>query len=119
MKPLTKGLILFGVVLFYAFLYIGTTYPVRCEEDCQKISRLDTTLRGKYDYVHWASRCTNSPTSDTLCIWVKDTTGINWNAFADTICLYSNSVGLYQQKLFLIKSNIAALPDTVARKQCP
>lgn len=118
MKPLTKVFIMLAVIGFYTLLYIGSSYPVRCEDDCQKVYQLDTTLSRKFDYFSWASRCTSSRVSDTLCIQVKDTIGIDWDRFADTVCLYARSVGLNQQKLFLIKWSSVST-DTVARKQCP
>lgn len=118
MKPLTKSLILVVVIAFYSLLYIATSYPVKCEDDCQKVYGLDTTLSKKFDYFYTAQRCTYRQGSDTLCIYVKDTVGINWDRFADTVCLYANIAGLFQQKIFLIKNNAVSL-DTVARKQCP
>ena len=118
MKPLSKSLILFTVVAFYSILYLATSYEVKCEGDCAKIYGLDTTLSKKYDYFHDVLRCTYSQGSDTLCIYVKDTTGINWDRFADTVCLYANIAGLYQQEIFIIKNGVWP-PDTVARKQCP
>ena len=118
MKPLTKVFILTAVIVFYTLLYVGSSYPVKCEDDCQKVYQLDTTLSGKFDYFSSAVRCSNLPLSDTLCIRVKDTVGIDWDRFADTVCLYARSVGLYQQKLLLIKWSSAST-DTVARKQCP
>ena len=118
MKPLTKSLILLIVVAFYSFLYLATSHPVNCEDDCQKLYGLDTTLSKKYNYFYGAQRCTYRQGSDTLCIYVKDTVGINWDRFADTVCMYANSVGLYTQKIFLVNNRVNP-PDTVARKQCP
>ena len=119
MKPLTKSLILLVVVVFYSLLYIATKPGMPCDEACQKLYRLDTTLIGKFNYFYGVDRCTGSWSSDTLCVRVKDTSGIDWNRFADTVCSFANSVGLYQQKIFLIRNRIASPPDTVARKQCP
>lgn len=118
MKPLTKSLILVVVVMFYSLLYMATSIDDKCDDLCQKISRLNTTLF-KFDYFYGANRCASSWASDTLCVRVKDTIGINWDRFADTVCLYANSVGLYQQKIFLIRNSTTSPPDTVARKQCP
>jgi hypothetical protein len=118
MKPLTKSLLLFVVVAVYSLLYLATS-PIRpCDGSCQKLYSLDTLLTKKFDYVYGTFRCSSLPGSDTLCVYVRDTVGINWDRFADTVCLYANIAGLYQQKIFLIKNSIMP-PDTVARRQCP
>jgi hypothetical protein len=117
MKPLTKSLILLAVVVFYAFLYWATSIDRKCDEDCQRIYQLDTILLNKYRYLYTVNRCGRAPT-DTLCVYVRDTSGINWDRFADTVCTYANSVGLRQQQLFIIR-NTSFPADTVARKKCP
>jgi len=118
MKLLTKSLILLAIVFFYAFLYWATSVDRgRCDDDCQRVYQLDTMLLNRYRYLYSVNRCTRAP-SDTLCVYVRDTTGINWDRFADTVCLFANSIGLRQQKLFIIRG-ISFPPDTVARKQCP
>ena len=119
MKPLTKGLILLVVVVFYSLIYLASRPPQRCDDNCQMLYRLDTTLINRFNYVYGSSRCTYRQNSDTLCIYVRDTTGINWDRLADTVCSFANSVGLYQQKIFLIRQRISSPADTVARKVCP
>jgi hypothetical protein len=118
MKPLTKSLTLLVVAAFYFLLYIATKPAGTCDEDCQRIYQLDTTLQSRYRFFYNANRCTYRPNSDTLCIYVRDTTGVNWDRFADTVCMYANSIGLRQQQLFVIR-NLNFPPDTVARKRCP
>lgn len=118
MKRLTKILILPAVIIFYTLLYMASQYPVKCDENCSKQTTLDTTLRNKYSYFYGVWNCARMPQSDTLCITVKDTVGINWDRFADTVCLYANSVGLQQRKIFMV-NNLRYPPDTLARKQCP
>ena len=120
MKLITKSLILFSVVIFYAFLYIATQPPdsYRCDEDCQRVFRLDTMLSNRFSYIYGVGRCTARP-ADSICIYLRDTTGIDWNRFADTVCSFANSVGLYRQRILLIRQGVAAPADTVARKNCP
>jgi hypothetical protein len=118
MKPLTKSLILLVVIGFYSLLYIATTPPERCFEDCQKLSKLNDLLRKDRNYLYGVHRCTSRYSLDTLCINVKDTTGVNWNLLADTVCLYAKSVGLSQQ-MVLVLNNAIYPPDTLARKKCP
>lgn len=118
MKPLTKSLLLIVVVTIYSLLFLATKRVIPCEGSCQSLYSLDTLLTKKFDYVYGTFRCTGLPSSDTLCIYVKDTVGINWDRFADTVCIYANIAGLFQQKIFLIKNGTMP-PDTVARKQCP
>ena len=117
MKRITRSLILFIVVAFYALLYWATSVD-KCDEDCQKQIELSALLAKNRTYVYGAWRCSQSYISDTLCVSLKDTVGVNWDLLADTACQYANSLGLYHQKVFLIKIGVSR-PDTVARKQCP
>ena len=112
-----KHILLIIAVVFYSLLYVATSYPGSCLEDCQKITDLDTTLRKNRDYVYGVTRCTVYAGSDTLCVYVKDTTGINWNLLADTTCILATSKGLLRQKVFILKSATYP-PDTLARKTC-
>lgn len=106
------------IVLLYAALYIATSYSVPCEGDCEKVSKITEKLRTNKSYVYGAFRCTYLQGSDTLCIYVQDTIGIDWNHLADTTCLLAQENGLFQQKVFVIKNG--TFPnDTVARKICP
>ena len=115
---LKTSLILSLTLLFYSVIYLATSKELPFGEDSAKLYGLDTTLSKKYDYFYGAQRCTYRQDSDTLCIYVKDTVGINWDRFADTVCMYANSIGLYRQKIFLVNNRVNP-PDTVARKQCP
>lgn len=118
MKPITKSLILFTVVAFYALLYVATRPPERCFDDCQKQIELNKLLRKDRTYVYGASRCSPVYTDTLLCVGVKDTIGINWNLLADTICLYANSVGLSGQTILILNHQVYP-PDTLGRKKCP
>lgn len=106
------------IVLLYAALYIATSYSVPCEGDCEKVSKVGDVLRNAKSYVYGAFRCTYLQGSDTLCIYVKDTIGVDWSRLADTTCFIAQENGLLQQKIFVVKN--AVFPnDTVARKICP
>jgi len=115
----SKVVVLALVLFFYAGLYLATTKKDVCiTGDCEKIFLVTEALRNAKSYVYSANRCTYRQGSDTLCIFVKDTTGVNWNALADTACLVAQDKGLLQQKIFIIKAD--HFPnDTVARKVCP
>lgn len=115
---LKTSLILSLTLLFYSLIYLATSKVLPCEGDCEKTYGLDTTLRNKYSYFHGVFRCGRTYSTDTLCIYVKDTTGINWDLFSDTVCMYAKSVGLSHQ-LLLIMNNGVLPPDTLARKSCP
>jgi len=108
------------ILLTYALLYIATSYPPNftCDTDCERMIGLDTTLRKNRDYVYTANRC-YQPASDSICVTVKDTIGIDWNLLADTICQIATSKGLLQQNIFILKTNSTGIPDTVVKKQCP
>jgi hypothetical protein len=111
-------LLLFSVLLGYAFLYIATSYQPRCEDDCEKISNVSQALSGTRPYVFTVRRCTNQAVSDTLCIFVRDTAGINWSLFADTACMTATQYGLPRQKILVINVEVSPY-DTVATKICP
>jgi hypothetical protein len=117
MKTLTKSFILSAILIFYSFLYWATSVD-KCGEDCVKQSQLSDLLTKNRSYVYGASRCYSGYNADTLCVYVKDTTGINWNLFADTACLYASSVGFSRQTI-LVLNNAIYPPSTLARKQCP
>lgn len=106
------------VLLFFSLLYTATSFPFSCEDDCAKVYAVDTTMSRNRDYVYWVGRCSGNRQSDSLCVYVKDTTGINWDLLADTVCMVSTQNGLPRQKVFIIKNNVFP-PDTVARKICP
>lgn len=113
----TGLVILVLIICLYAFMYTDTkTYS--CSDDCQKIYALDTTLMHDRDYIFGVYRCSRNSISDTICIIVKDTTGVNWDLFADTVCAMATQKGLNQQKLFIIKNGSFPL-DTLVKKQCP
>lgn len=118
MRRINHFIILSICIIFYALLYIGTRKDPKCEEECQKLSALYTSLTLNRNYVYGVYRCTYRLVSDSLCVYVKDTTGINWNLFADTVCIIATSSGLPRQKIFIL-NNMVFPPDTLARKDCP
>jgi hypothetical protein len=113
-----SGLLLLTILAFYAVLHMATSYQPRCEDDCQKIQNIYTHINANHPYVWNLRRCTFQPVSDTLCVYVKDTTGINWNLLADSTCYFANQEGLPRQKVFVIRQTQFP-PDTLARVQCP
>jgi hypothetical protein len=114
-----KYITLTVILLSFSFLYIATSYLGRCDDNCERLYKIDSTIRHNRDYVIFANRCFNySQASDTLCVYVKDTSGINWNLLADTVCSVATQNGLARQKVFIIKNTLTP-PDTVARKICP
>lgn len=117
MRPLTKSLVLFAVVAFYSLLYVATSRE-ECSEDCEKRVQLQDLLRNNRDYIFYVDRCGVTYGTDTLCIGVVDTAGVNWDLLADTACTYANSVGLLRQTIFFLDLQVSPY-DTLARKQCP
>jgi hypothetical protein len=113
-----KKLIFPLIIISYSLLYLATTKVVPCDGDCAKIFRVDTMLTKNRDYIWYVGRCISGrPANDTICVLVKDTAGIDWNLLADTACQITSLVGLPGQKIIIMKSG--AIPDTVAKKQCP
>ena len=108
--------VFFAILFGYSFLYIATSKSF-CDEDCEKVGLVEEGLIGK-SYVNYVGRCSYSRVSDTLCVYVKDTTGVDWNHLADTTCVLAAQQGLLQQKIFILKYGTMSR-DTLARKSCP
>lgn len=113
-------LLLLPLLLFsFAFLFMATSKVLPCEGDCATVQDVYMALRnGRESYVNYVYRCGYNQVSDTLCIFVKDTTGINWNSLADTACMEASRRGLTRQKIFVIK-DLSSPIDTLARIICP
>ena len=115
----SKYLFLFGIVIFFAFILIATKKNFPCEGDCQIVHDLNNAIsQNRTDYFIGLSRFRYGQVNDTLCVHVKDTLGINWSNFADTICQVATQYGLLQQKLIITSSNMGQL-DTLLIKNCP
>jgi hypothetical protein len=112
-----RKLLFFGILFCYAFMYIATSKRPICDGDCEKVRSVRIAYKSK-SYVLSVERCSFPRVSDTLCIYVKDTTGINWNQLADTTCIVAAQQGLSQQKVFILKTGTVPF-DTLARKICP
>lgn len=110
--------ILFFILLGYALLHIATKYNYPCEDDCARVNEFSNELSSSRDYVYGAYRCSRVAVSDTLCVYVKDTIGINWSLLADTACNIATQKGLQRQKLFFI-NNVNSIRDTILVRQCP
>ena len=117
MRPLAKTVTLFAVLIFYTFLFWATKKEI-CDEDCLKHRELNQLLIKDRNYFYGVSRCSPGYSTDTLCIYAKQTAGVNWSLFADTVCMYANSVGLSRQMILIF--NFGVYPaDTLAKKLCP
>lgn len=109
MKKSFKWLLVSGVVLFYAFLYMATSK--KCDDECQKLKKVGTELR-KDSAVNNTYQCGTA----MLCIYVADSTGRNWNAFADMACQHLNNEGLQNYSVIIVEG---INRDTLAKKICP
>ncbi len=115
-----KGILLLAVITAYSLIYIATSYqkePV-CDSDCDKLGDVANRLYNNRTYVYNVNRCNPGRVSDTICVFVADSSGVNWNLLADSACYFATQVGLSQQKIFVIKNTLVPW-DTVAIKQCP
>jgi hypothetical protein len=107
------------ILAVYTLLFMATKREFPCDDDCQKVRSVEDALRtNRETYIYSASRCTNNRISDTLCVLVRDTSGINWNLLADTACIIATQKGLLNQQVFILKLGTSPF-DTVARKRCP
>ncbi len=114
-----RFIVLTLILASYSLLYIATSKKFPCDSDCEAMQTLDSLVRDNREYVYYAGRCNRPVASDSICVWVKDTSGIDWNLLADTVCQMANSRGMLQQKIFVLKASSTGIPDTVAKKQCP
>jgi hypothetical protein len=108
-----------AILIVYAALFMATKAAEPCDDDCEKVKEVRSAIfNTREDYVLSAGRCSYNRVSDTLCILVRDTSGINWNLLADTACTIATSKGLMQQKIFILKTGTSPF-DTLAKKICP
>lgn len=109
MKRNFRWLLLSGMLLFYAFLYLATSK--KCEDECQKLKRIGAELK-KDSAVYDTYQCG----AVMLCIHVNDSAGRNWNEMADRACGYINNEGLQQYTVTIVGG---INRDTLATKTCP
>jgi hypothetical protein len=114
-----KWLALPVILLFYTVTFVATKRVEPCDTDCERINLFrQLFMIDRESYVSQVGRCTYVRVNDTLCIGVKDTTGINWNTVADSACSIASNNGLPRQ--FIIIYKISTFPiDTLLKKQCP
>lgn len=115
MRQRFKGLLLIVILSFYATLYIATSPVAPCDADCEKVGKVDMDLTRR-SYVYMVYRC-GSFNSDTLCVMVKDTTGINWDLLADTTCQVAKKYELFDQTVMVYNTGVSPI-DTLAWLKC-
>jgi hypothetical protein len=118
MKKKNSRFLLIVIICCYSLFYIATSVPDKDCVPCNQIYALETELRDGRPYVLAVNSCNRQSTLDTLCIIVSDTTGINWNALADTACITSSLQNLPVKAFYVLK--VGTVPrDTLARVTCP
>ena len=106
------------ILLGYAFLYIATSKRLDCDGDCEKMVGLQNRLLNNRPYVVAVNRLEPyNNANNKIYVFVRDTTGIDWNRLADTTCLYSHEVGFAGQQIFVLRA--ANTNDTLSRLNCP
>jgi hypothetical protein len=115
-----KNWVLLPVILLgYTLLFMATKIAEPCDDDCQKVRAVDDALRtNREGYIYATGRCSYNRVSDSLCVMVRDTTGIDWNLLADTACIIATQKGLPHQQIFVVKIGTSPM-DTLAKKRCP
>lgn len=112
-------LILPVILLIYTFTFMATKPAGVCDDDCERVGAFSSQLyQGRESYVLASYRCSFNRISDTLCITVRDTTGIDWNVLADTACAIATRNGLLHQQIYIFRTATTPL-DTLAKKRCP
>ena len=112
-----KKIVLPLVLVFFTLLFMATSRVEPCDDDCEKVRQVSGAMyTGRESYVYHVQRCSRNLVSDSLCMYVKDTTGINWVSLADTLCMEASRRGLNRQKIFILKTTGQ---DTLFKNQCP
>ncbi len=101
---------LFAILVAYSLLYIATTKPKKCDDLCQDFNDACNLIRRDRPYVTQAFHCWDS----TLCMYVMDSSQNNWNALADTACMYLKFHSINGFRIIIINQN----QDTLADKNC-
>ncbi len=115
-----KLLVLPALLAGYMLLFMATTMPYKCDEDCEKTDRLFQLLRPGRDTLQLSiGRCSYNRVSDTLCVLVNKNVSWDWPGFADTVCQQATGIGLLQQKIFILGYGTSGNYDTLAVKFCP
>ena len=105
-----KWIIVSLIILFYAFIYVATSKVVPISAFCAKTMNIDSLLKANRSYVYGSS-CWDSG----IQITVKDT-AINWNLFADTVCMYLHMDGVDHSRVVVSRE---VMPDTLVDRKCP
>jgi hypothetical protein len=106
------------ILCFYSILYVATTKQYACDQDCENLGAFNQEFKSTRNYVDMAYRCSRTGNRDTLCVFFRDTTGVNWSLLGDTACTLATQHGLSQQRLLFIVLR-ASGRDTVLKKICP
>lgn len=120
MRNKLSFILLFLICGVYYVTFIATKPAPVCDSDCEKVNATGAQLYlHREGYVQGVYRCTYQRVSDTLCVIVKDTTGINWDRLADTACMTAAANGLRQQFVLILTNRRGVPLDTLARLRCP
>ena len=113
-----KWLVLSGVLLFYAFLYLassgwneGGELPA-CDEVCEKLQTVGGKLFADSSGVLSAGQCGTSQ----LCLGIADSLANNQNRLADSACGYMRDEGLLNYTVSIIGH---PSQDTLLTQTCP
>ncbi len=118
MKKRKYNLLFVAIVVCYGLLYMATSVPDKECIPCNQLSALYQKLSVNKTYITQVNSCSLQNTVDTVCISVKDTTGVNWTALADTACLYSKQQNMPTKAVYILKDNVFPR-DTLAAVICP
>jgi hypothetical protein len=113
-KEYGRWLLLSGVLLFYAFLYIATTkkrMPYDCDDECEKLRKVDSLILLKYPQTY-TYKCNTA----MFCINITDTVQIPRQGLADTACMYLKDQGLLNLSVSVVAN---AGRDTLLKQTCP
>jgi len=103
---------LFAILFFYGLLYMATTKKEPICDWCEKIYDTGRYLKNNHPYVLGAYPC---GASTNVCISVNDSTPHDWNALADTACMYLKSQSSSNHTTIITNQR----GDTLLNRNCP
>lgn len=118
MKTNFKWLVLSGILVCYAVLYMassgwneGGVLPA-CDEVCEKLQTVGGKLFANSSGTLMTEKCHTAQ----FCVTVNDSTNTNWNILADSACSYMKEEGLLNYTVNVIGYYSH---DTLLTKPCP
>ena len=110
MKKVFKWLTFSGILGLYFFLYVATAKSTKCDDECQKFQRVDSSLSNPVIYGTYRCR------TNILCIYVNDSLSRDWTVIADSACYFMKQEALLNFNVAIVGTFNR---DTLLKQKCP